>query len=174
MPNLLLVFIIAFLNWTPWTSETGRFQVLTPGELELKTDTVQTAIGELVYHYYFHQPQEEAPDNALYSISYCDYPEGAIHSDSLELLKDFFDATIESAASSVRGELFYETDINWQSYPGKLWRIHYNKEQAVIKTKAYLIGRRFYTISVISLRDKALNRFIDKFLDSFEPILEEG
>jgi len=105
-------------------------------------------------------------------VSYCDYPEGTVHSDSLDLLKDFFQATVESSVTSVNGELFYAADIKLGDHPGKLWRVNYRDNTAAIKTKAFVAGNRYYAVQAITLRDKSLNNAIDKFLDSFEIISE--
>ena len=169
-----VLFILVFITPSEWewfTSETGLFTVLTPGELTEKVENSETAVGELSYHTFYYQPEEdEKADNFLYMISYCDYPEGSIHSDSLNLVKDFFDATIESSVRSVKGELFYQSDITSGEFPGKLWRVNYGDNAAAIKTKAFLVNNRYYSIQTITYRDKSLNPSIDKFLNSFKII----
>lgn len=170
----LPIWLFAMLpqnNWELFTSETGRFQILVPGVMEEKINTLETAIGTLEYHTFLHQTESKEADNLVYMISYCDYPEGTIHSDSTALLGAFFDVTVETAVKSVKGELFYASDMDWKGYPGKIWRVNYNKDTAIIKTKAYVIGSRYYSIQTITLREKSLNTKADEFLDSFEPIL---
>jgi hypothetical protein len=100
-------------------------------------------------------------------VSYCDYPKYSIHSDSTELVKDFFKTTVETAVESVKGELSYSSDITMNEFPGRLWRVDYNDGKALIKTKSFLVKNRYYSIQVISLKDKGMNLQIDKFLDSF-------
>jgi hypothetical protein len=172
--STFLLFFLVFTipqKWEWFTSETGLFTVLTPGKLTEKIEKSETAVGELSYHTFFYQPEEdENADNFLYMISYCDYPKGSIHSDSLDLVKDFFDATIESSVRSVKGELFYESDIKTGEFPGKIWRVNYGDDAAAIKTKAFLVNNRYYSIQTITLREKSLNPSIDKFLDSFKII----
>ena len=100
----LPVLLVAFsTNWQWFTSEKGSFTILAPGELTERSDEVETAIGTLTYHTYLYKPESEDADNFLYMVSFCDYPEGGMHSDSVELLKDFFDATVESSVFSVNG-----------------------------------------------------------------------
>lgn len=155
-------------SWREFNSYDGHFSILSPGEMTQKIDSIQTPIGTLAYHVFFFQTNQQNADNVLYMLSYCDYPEGAIHSDSTELLKDFFDATVESAAKAVKGELMYERNAKYKDYPGKIWRIDYLDGKALIKTKAYVIGRRYYTIQTITRKDRSLNFSSDKFLDSFK------
>ncbi|MDG2420050.1 MAG: hypothetical protein P8M17_13725 [Saprospiraceae bacterium] len=52
-------------------------------------------------------------------------------------------------------------------FPGRLWRVDYNDGNGLIKTRSFLVKNRFYSIQVISLKDKGMNLRIDKFLDSF-------
>ncbi len=179
MKNLFSISILAIAlfqipNWEWYTSEKGLFRVLTPGEIIEKVEISDTPIGELSYHIFVHQPENDLDsDNFLYMISYCDYPEGTVHSDSTDLLNEFFDATVETSVSSVRGELFYASDIKIGDYPGKIWRVNYGNNKAAIKTKAYVVGNRYYAIQTVTFREKSLNSSIDKFLDSFKIILPE-
>jgi len=146
----------------------GRFSVSIPGELKLKTDTVSAPLGRMAYHTYFYQPQEKNSDILVYMVSYCDYPEGALPADSLELIKAFFDATVEAAAAGVEGKVIYASDLDIQGYPGRIWRIQYLNDQAVIKTKACLAGNRYYSVQVVCYKEKSLHNSVDKFLDSFK------
>jgi hypothetical protein len=167
---VLLLFCSLQTNWKSFTSEKGKFTVLTPGEFTEKINTTETAIGKTEYHTFLYQSEDDKADNLVYMVSYCDYPEGAIHSDSTELLKEFFEVTVESALKSVKGELFYSSEIKLGEYPGMLWRINYQKGTATIKTKSYLVGRRYYSIQTVTYREKGLNPLIDKFLNSFKLI----
>ncbi len=162
-------------DWQEVRSFDGRFRVLSPGPLTEKTDTMTTPVGELTYHTFFYQPEEEQKaDNLIYMVSYCDYPEGALHSDSTELLQEFFDATIESARFSVKGDLIYESERKLRGYPGRFWRIHYLDGQAVIKTWGLVADNRYYSIQTVTLKNRGLNPSSDRFLDSFKVIRREG
>ncbi len=168
LPFLLLASLQG--PWTEFKDFDGKFVVLVPGEMSKKENPVETPLGEMIYYSHFYQPTEKDPDNILYMISYCDYPEGGMHSDSLELLPTFFDETLAAALESVKGELLYSNNIQIQGYPGKLWRLVYRDGEASIKSKAFMVGSRFYMIQTIGFRDKGINPNIDKFLDSFRVI----
>jgi hypothetical protein len=156
--------------WTYFQSLNGDFSIDFPDGPRLeRNDTVETAIGELVYHIFLVQKDQKA-DNVMYMLSYCDYPEGTIHSDSTELLNDFFEATMDQAAKSVNGELTY-FDFTWYNdYPGYFWRIDYLDGKVLIKTKAFLVDRRYYALQTVTIRPKSLNLSIDRFMDSFRVI----
>lgn len=154
-------------GWEEFKSYSGRFRVLLPGEMKEKLDTIPTSVGALAYHTFYYQPSEKNSDNLVYMVSFCDYPEFTIHSDSTELLREFFDATMDAARRSVRGELTYQDEIEQNGFPGRLWRIDYLDGKAVIKTKALVVGRRYYAVQTITFRNRSLNLSTDRFLDSF-------
>jgi hypothetical protein len=155
-------------KWRDFNSYEGKFRILMPGEVTEKVDSIETTIGTLAYHTFFHQTQDANADNVLYMLSYVDYPEGALHSDSTELLRDFFSETVDAAARTVRGELVYANDWQYKNYPGKVWRIDYLNGGALIKTKAFVAGRRYYTLQTITKKVRSVNFSSDKFLDSFQ------
>lgn len=153
--------------WKEYKSAEGKFQVLTPGDFDKAVDTVRTDLGKLAYHVLVYNNQQKNAENLFYMITFCDYPQGTIHSDSTALLKDFFEASIDQAASSVKGEVVYQSDVSLQGYPGKVWRINYLRDQAVIKTKAFMVRNRFYSIQTVTLKDMAMNAASERFFDSF-------
>lgn len=155
-------------NWQEFHSYDGKFSILTLGDMKEKVDSIETAIGKLAYHTFYYQPEAADADNVLYMLSYVDYPAGAIHSDSTDLLQDFFKETLDAAVSSVNGELLYSNDWNYNKHPGKVWRIDYLNGQAIIKTKACIIGQRYYALQTITRKNKSLNFAADRFLDSFK------
>lgn len=162
-----LFFSFANPDWEVFQSFDGKFKILSPGEMVKKEKTIETGIGNITYVTHLHQPTEKTPDNIVYMVSYCDYPEYSIHSDSTAFLEEFFKTTIESSVESVDGELSYSSDIELGKYSGKLWRVDYNDGKVSIKTKAYMVKNRLYTLQVITHREKAMNIWADKFLDSF-------
>lgn len=153
--------------WKEYKSVEGKFQVLTPGDFDKAVDTVRTDLGKLAYHILVYNNQQKNAENLFYMITFCDYPPGTIHSDSTALLKDFFEASIDQAASSVKGDVMYQSDVSLQGYPGKVWRINYLRDQAVIKTKAFMVRNRFYSIQTVTLKDMAMNAASERFFDSF-------
>ena len=154
-------------KWEEMISYDGRFRLMSPGKMESKHDTMKTAIGELVYHTFYFQTDEKSEENYVYMLSYCDYPPYTIHSDSSDLLLDFFETTVETAVSSVRGELMYSTDTDLNDYPGKLWRIDYLNGRAIIKTKALVVKSRYYAVQTVTKKGMGVNQSADVFLDSF-------
>lgn len=166
---------IPVLEWEEFNSYDGGFRVRTPGPFAERIDTVKTAIGPIAYHSFMFVMNKEAyAENVFYMVSYCDYPKGALHNDSLELTTAFLDATIDEAVKAVRGELVYQQPIEINGFPGRFWRIHYRSGDAVIKTKAYVINNRYYQIQTAMTQEMGLNKASDEFLDSFRIISSAG
>ena len=157
------------ITWREFKSFEGKFRVVVPdGEMTEKVSKIKTALGELPYHTFLNRPKEKSTDNMYYLVNYCDYPKGTFHSDSTDLINEFMATTIESSAKSVGGSVTYSGDIEQHGSKGKVWRVQYNGDRALIKSKCYLVGDRFYMIQTMMLREKAVNPTADKFLDSFQ------
>ncbi len=160
-------------GWHKFRSPDGAFEVMAPKGMQSQVDSVSTAIGVLAYHTFFHSDNNPKAENAVYMVSYVDYPPGAIHSDSVALLPEFYEATLESALTSVQGKLIYRDIFRHQGYTGRLWRIDYNRGEATVRTRAVVIKNRYYAIQTITHRKKNVNRSMDQFFDSFKVYIEE-
>ena len=155
-------------DWQEFVSKEGAFRIMSPGILTEKNDTVPTPVGDLIYHTFFHQQPGEREGNLVYMISYCDYPEGALHSDSIDLLKEFFDATVAAAASSVAGELTYQAKEELQGFPGRRWRIDYMGGKSTIRTLAFVARNRYYALQTVAYLQRNTNVDTDSFFKSFQ------
>ena len=154
--------------WPETLSYEGRFRVRAPALLHEAVDTVETPVGTLVMHIFYHQPDDaKTAPNLFYQVLYVDYPPEALQADSTDLLAAFWETTIQEAAESVRGEVVYQADREWLGRPGKVWRIEYLDGQAVIRSRALVADNRFYLVQTISLREKALNPEAERFFESF-------
>jgi hypothetical protein len=157
------------VSWREFNSFDGKFRVIVPeGEMTEKVSKIKTAVGELPYHTFLNRPKDKSTDNMYYLVNYCDYPKGTFNADSTDLINEFMLATIESSAKSVGGSVTYSGDIEQLGSKGKIWRVQYNNDKALIKSKCYLVGDRFYLIQTMMLHEKAVNPSADKFLDSFQ------
>ena len=69
-------------------------------------------------------------------------------------------------AESIR-DLIYSNPYDWKGFPGRIWRVDYLKGEAVIKTRAFLVKNRYYTVQAVMLKHKSLNPSLGKFFNSF-------
>ena len=157
-------------RWVGLDDLDGRFHILAPAELTHKIDTVTTDIGQQVYHTYFLQaPDKDKAENIIYAVSYVDYPEGAIHHDSLELVQELLASTEEEAANAVGGEIIYSAEKEIGFKTARQWRIDYPSKggTASARTLAGVVDNRYFELKVFSLRAAGVNDSADRFFDSF-------
>lgn len=153
-------------NWEQYNDFDGRFRVLLPAEWDHRVDSIETAVGELAYHTYWLQTPTDTADNVMYMLSYVDYPEGALHHDSLELVSDFLDASQEEAEKSMHGDVLFSTPKKLNGYPGRFWRIDYLDGQASVRTQAFVANNRYYALQTVSKTRKGINNSTDRFFGS--------
>ena len=159
-------------GWEEFKTYQGKFRVLVPGEMQYNERVIHTDIGEIKYITYYYQDTQREAENAMYMVTYCDYPEYTIHSDSTDLLEDFFDNTLEAAVESVAGKVRYSDVLNYKEFPGRHWRIDYRAGHATLKTRVYLVNNRFYTIQTATERGRSMNKATDEFFKSFQLLIE--
>ena len=176
----IFLFAIVFLQFNfataqigKFNSYEGKFSIQFPGEVTEQAKEIETTLGTMAYHTFYHNSTEEDATNFIYLVSYVDYPDGAIHSDSTELIEEFFQATLEESVLNMNGDLRYSDEIKLFDYPGRFWRIDYNEDSMVMKTKAFLVKNRYYSIQVGTLKELATNLDMDKFLESFNLLSSE-
>lgn len=154
-------------KWVETRDLDGRFRVLTPADWEHRVDSVETAIGILAYHTFFLKAPVDTADNDIYTLSYVDYPTGALHHDSTELVQEFLAATVESAVERMQGEILFDTERGHGAYPGRYWRIDYLDGSASVRTQAFVIDNRYYSLQTIGRTGRGLNSSTDKYFESF-------
>ena len=137
-------------------------RVIIPGKFKAYVDTFKTAIGDLINYTYFMK------DTVLsYQLSFVDYPEGTMHSDSAALMQEFFQSTIDESVIKVKGVKKYESEITQFGYAGWFWKINFGTNK-FIKTKAFMAGRRYYTMQVIGKVKYDIDRLTFRYFDSFQ------
>ncbi|MGB3545629.1 MAG: hypothetical protein WBA17_01570 [Saprospiraceae bacterium] len=153
-------------NWQDIPSLAGRFTVTAPGEFREKVDTIETAVGQLVYHTLYLVVSADTSDNSVYMLSYTDYPEGSLHEDSTETVTELLDVSRDAAVETVRGELRFDTEVAKQGHPGRYWRIDYLNGRAGVRTQAFVVGRRYYAIQTVSRYATGINPSTERFFRS--------
>lgn len=154
-------------RWEQYQDLDGRFQLLTPAAFTHDVDTVETPLGTQILHtYHFQATERERAENIIYALSYVDYPEGTLHHDSTDLVREFLDQTLEEATAAVGGEVVYSSDKLLDGYPARQWRIDYNGGRATARTLAGVARNRYYEIKIFSVRAAGVNNSAGRFFDS--------
>ncbi|MFZ1702987.1 MAG: hypothetical protein WAT79_01505 [Saprospiraceae bacterium] len=164
--SFLPVTLIGQAEWTLFHPEDKSFKILSPGNMEWGIKHTLTDLGELKTQTYLHKGTEENPE-IIYIVNYTDYPNESLDADSTELLEDFFQTSLEGIIEKLDGELLYYADISNIYVPQKMYRISYNKGQALVKGIFLIYRDRFYSIQVFTSFSKSNSPEVDKFLLSF-------
>jgi len=158
--------IFAQLEWKKFSPQGQPFVVSVPGEMKNGEKKILTEVGDLHPITWMYQGTKDDA-NFIYSVSYVDYPGDTFHKDSIDLVDEFFEASIESNIKSLGGTLVYKSESPYCQYQGVIYRASYNDNGAVIKSRMILVKDRFYALQVYTLSEKSLNPEMDKFLNSF-------
>jgi hypothetical protein len=172
LSTILLLLILSFTNtrqdWQQVVPEGGNCSIAMPGNPKRIDKTINNrSYGELIAKIWAFQPEKGTDLNLAYMVSYTDYPEGTIHSDSVNILKDFYNSFIDGTINNVQGKLLSETIINLSGYPGREVRVDFKNGLALIRYRYFLVKRRLYMLQIIPLTENNFNTSINKFLDSF-------
>ena len=157
-------------DWINYVSDEGRFSVLVPGQFVTNQKSIPTEVGELPCKSFVYQDTLGHSKNELYVISYCDYPSGTFHRDSVSLIDEVLEVSVDQEREILNGNVTYNHKTKVEGYPGRIFRLNYQNGEVVMKSKIFLVGDRFYTIQVYTLYKHNLNFNVDKFFNSFRLI----
>jgi hypothetical protein len=128
--------------WSAFVSKEGGFKAKFPGKPMEKKQTVKTAAGkDLNVMVLF----AEGRNDALFAISYTDYPEADLKKGSVEKR---LDQARDGAAASVGGKAVMEKPIDIAGAAAREFAIDKNGE-IVARMKIYLVNRRLYQVMVL-------------------------
>ena len=165
----LIMYTISFTQkiQNVFTPPDGSFDVKCPGTMDYGIKHVLTDLGEMKTITYLYREETENPD-PVYIINYTDYPKGILDADSIDLVEEFFKTSLEGIQTQLKGELIYYADISGLNMPQKIYKIHYNKGQAILKGKLIISKDRFFSVQVFSSLSQSDKPEIDAFLESFK------
>ena len=150
--------------------ETKNFKIYFPQKPELRSQILNTQVGELNIDMYMYQVPDTADDsNFAYSLAVTEYPDSLINSNrsEKELIDNFFNNSIGGYTNNVHGKLKSELIIKYDSFPGREIKVEIKEGLAVIRTRMYLVQNKVYMLQVITDIKKDFNRSINRFLNSF-------
>jgi hypothetical protein len=143
-------------RWVRFSSPEGRFEILMPGE---------PVTGKVIELRLPKFTAELHPFSALRLPSlglmcgYADFPFAP------ENTNEIFDRTRDGSIGGVDGKLITEGNLTLGGYSGRRFRST-AQGNSFIDEEMYLVGRRFYLITVLS-KTESPDKNINKVLDSF-------
>lgn len=162
---ILLSSMASAQEWKVFNSFNGGFSVLSPGILQEKAAIVTTSSGEVDLNTLYLSTKDDSLGNYVYIINYYDIEKGLFPKDSIDLTNIFLSNTMDQSVSDINGHIIYQNPFRFGAYTGLMWRAEY--EGGAVKSRAFVINNRFYMLQVFSEKRNALNRNVDRFLESF-------
>ncbi|MCB0655482.1 MAG: hypothetical protein KDC57_05060 [Saprospiraceae bacterium] len=135
--------------WYFYSNAEGKFSIDVPAKMHEKIIRAKTDIGQLEYHNFTSSPPGADSTHISYRVSYVDYPLDFDLEDSLDLIQTMLETTVEQSVGAIDGELMYQNEDYSYQYPGRVWRIHYQNGQSVVRAKAFIRGNRFYLLQAL-------------------------
>jgi hypothetical protein len=140
-------------EWTKETSAEGRFAVLLPTRPLSDEQMKDTPKGRVSMRFLTARS-----GTGIFIVAYADYEMGDA---KLEL-----DANRTSFLKGMKATLVTESDINLRGNPGR--DIKAVRDQLSIRSRIYLVGKRYYQMVAITPASIPGDLEADKFLTSFE------
>ena len=140
-------------QWPRFSSPEGRFSILLPGRPLREDQTKETPVGRVEMHIFTSRTE-----GGIYVVAYADYAFGDA--------KRELDANRDSFLKGMKATLLSESDINIKGHPGR--EVNAWREQLTIRTRMYLVGRRYYQMFVIVPTAQAVREDTERFFNSFE------
>ena len=163
----LLVFLITSAqSWSSYIDPDELFEIEVPGEVEVREKRILTGIDTIDVYSYVIDRSIQGEANFLYLVNVADYPEGTFPADSVSLIDDFLQASVESLVLNAGGKLDYSAEHGTLSDALKL-RISQEDKDTIIKAVVLISKDRFFTLQVFTRKLYSLNKEVDRFLDSF-------
>lgn len=150
----------AFLQTTEWTkfsSPEGRFVILVPDAPVRDEQSKVTAVGKVIMHFFTTRSE-----TGVFIVAYADYAIGDV--------KQELDANRDSFLKGMKATLVSESDIKLQGNPGR--EIKAARDQLSIRSRIYLVGKRYYQAVAITPATLPGDVEANKFLTSFELLPE--
>jgi hypothetical protein len=157
-PLIILVTVVTHASaqtplWTKFSSPEGRFAVLMPGQPLREEQSKDTRVGKVLMRFF-----TVGSEKGLFIVAYADYEIGGV--------KQELDANRDSFLKGMKATLVSESDIKLQENPGR--EIRAERDQLSIRSRIYLVGKRYYQLVTITPATLPGSLEADRFLTSFE------
>ncbi|WP_152596641.1 hypothetical protein [Algibacter lectus] len=112
----------------------------------------------------FNTKNEKNYPNFGYSFSHYKYPE---HNFTKEEIDEFFDGIVKNLMDALDAELIYNRQIDYHGNHGRELYYFMPSTKIYLTERTYLINNEQYALTVITKKEKILNKSIKTFLESF-------
>ncbi len=145
------------------TKINNQISISVPGELELETTILNTAVGEIKLSIYTLEKNK-----IVYMILHSDYPKDYIsNSDKKVILDNARDGGVRNS----HGTLLTEEIFNISSFPGRDIKVE-GPNGEILRFKILLVNNTLYQWGVGATKQTIYSKSVLKFFDSFKLLNE--
>ncbi|HSE32236.1 MAG TPA: hypothetical protein VLA93_11740 [Pyrinomonadaceae bacterium] len=153
-------------SWKEFTSEDGRFSIVSPGALEHSEKYVALpAGGTMKVHVFLFTA------NAEYGVTYCDYP---FQIEGTGTVREFMDAVRDAGVKGINGRLLNYEETAFDGHPSRFYSVQYGSQYGfLLVTRTIVVGSRLYMVTttyrkadlptVVRMYEEWANRFRESF-----------
>jgi hypothetical protein len=146
-------------EYKQFASSAGRYKVLFPGAVKTEAQDLKTDRGPLKLTI----DSVEFGDEAVFCVTFLDYPEEAAKSDPVKRLDKIRDGN-----KGAKGKVLTEkaVTVGPEKYPGR--EVLIEKPDAVVRNRIVLAGPRLYQVMIEGPKAFVTSADADRFFDSFQ------
>ncbi|AXO79164.1 hypothetical protein DZC78_01795 [Olleya aquimaris] len=173
MKKLFYLFLLFFVvtlgvdaqEWVNYKSEELAFIAEFPNQPEYTFKDIETEDGTSNMHMVTYYP-DSRDENIGYSIIRSDFSKSQFENATIEYNNSILNEAVESAVSSLNGELQFVNKIRFNGYPGRNVKI--KMDDAFIYLNLYLVENKLFLIQIMCLAQNDKNESITRFFQSFD------
>lgn len=169
----ILAFLISTLGlvkseeWFLYDSK--EFSIKFPKQPKIESNINKTVLGVMKdTRITYHPDGIESDDNIEYGIGYVELNDSILTIIKSNPAFDYFRLVIDESVRNSDGRLLSERKIKLDGFPGREFKTESKTGIATCKCHIYCVNQRLYMMLVITIKEKNLNKSIDKFLNSFK------
>lgn len=146
-------------EYKQFASAAGRYKVLFPGAVKTETQDLKSELGPLKLTI----DSVEFGDDAIFCVTFLDYPEAATTGDPVKRLDKIRDGN-----KGAKGKVLSEkaVTIGPEKFPAR--EVLIEKPDAVVRNRIVLAGPRMYQVMIEGPKAFVTSADADRFFDSFQ------
>lgn len=145
-----------------------KFRIRFPGEVEKRTQRLESAYGMLYFFMQIHQPEKGTNDNLIYLAGYTEYPEEAAQEGEFEDKQAFYEKAINGTVQALQGKLVGQKAYGYKKYSGREYKVSLYNGQIIATYRCLLVDKTLYTYGVLTEHENLENAAKRKFFKSFK------
>ncbi len=169
----ILIYILAFIfiqtdTWIEYRASKPDFSVEFPSTPIEKEKIIKTDLGETIVKTVYAATKLDSTENSLYLLNYYKFDQLIFFGDSAITQKEYLEEALNNIKLNLSANLLYSNHKKDNSCPSIVYRLEMDKGNKVMKGKLIISGDYLFSLQVFSSKGYALNKNMDKFIDSFQ------